>query len=342
MSLPEPDPAHRVALSVVIPVYGNEASIPRLVERLTAMATGLSVPMEAVFVVDGSPDGSLLALETLLPTAEFAAQLLAHSRNFGSFAAIRTGMMAARGEVVAVMAADLQEPPELVPQFLEHLSSGAYDVAVGRRTGRADPLSTRMMSKLFWGAYRRWVHSDIPAGGVDIFACTKAVADRLLALDESHSSLVGLLFWLGFRRVEVPYERASRTEGESGWSVRRKLRYFLDSVFSFTDLPIMLLTVMGALGVIVTGTASVVVLVARLTGAIHQAGYAPIILSVFMSTFLLLLGMGIVGSYVWRTYENSKSRPGSVVMRRAFYRAGDGSGHGLGERSVPAQPTEGQ
>src|SRR5665811_421831 len=134
----------RVRYSVVVPVYGNEATLPALIERLKVMADGLDAPMEAVFVVDGSPDGSLLVLRKLLPMSGLAAQLVSHSRNFGSFAAIRTGFAAARGDYIAAMAADLQEPAELVEQFFEHLSSGEYDVAVGVRTGRDDPLTTTM------------------------------------------------------------------------------------------------------------------------------------------------------------------------------------------------------
>lgn len=313
--------AEPVRYSVVVPVYGNEATLPALIERLKIMSDGLDAPMEVVFVVDGSPDGSLLVLRKLLPMSGLPAQLVSHSRNFGSFAAIRTGFAVARGDYVAAMAADLQEPPELVEQFFEHLSSGEYDVAVGVRTGRDDPLTTTVLSKTFWSLYRRWVHRDIPAGGVDIFGCTKEVAVRLVALDESHTSLVGLLYWLGFRRIGIPYQRSARSEGKSGWSFRRKLRYFLDSVFSFTDVPITVLTSIGVIGGVVTLLASAVLIVARLTGAIQQSGYTPIMLVVLLSTFTILFGLGVVGSYVWRTYENSKGRPDSVPMSHEVFGA---------------------
>jgi glycosyltransferase involved in cell wall biosynthesis len=309
-----PVPSERaVRYSVVVPVYGNEGSIPALLDRLSGMAAELG-DLEAVFVVDGSPDGSYLVLRRLLADRPFPSQLITHSRNFGSFAAIRTGMAAARGDYVAAMAADLQEPPELVLEFFAHLASGDYDVAVGTRTGRDDPRTTMLLSRLFWRLYRRHVHREIPAGGVDIFACSRPVADRLVALDESHSSLVALLYWLGFRRVEVPYRRAPREHGRSGWSLRRKFRYFLDSVFSFTDVPITVLTGIGLVGGTLTVLASVVVFVAWLAGAITQPGYTPLMLVMLFSTFTLLFGLGIVGSYVWRTYENSKGRPGAVAM----------------------------
>jgi polyisoprenyl-phosphate glycosyltransferase len=309
----------RIRYSVVMPVYGNEATLPALIERLELMAHSLDAPMEAVFVVDGSPDGSLLVLRKLLPLSGLRAQLVSHSRNFGAFPAIRTGFAVARGDYIAAMAADLQEPPELVEKFFEHLSSGEYDVAVGTRTSRDDPVMSSLSSRAYWSLYRRWVFRDIPAGGVDIFGCTKAVAVRLVALDESHTSLVGLLYWLGFRRIDVPYRRIPRTDGKSGWSFRRKVRYFLDSVFSFSDMPITLLTAIGFIGGILTLLASLVVLITRLLGATGQPGYTPLMLVMLLSTFTILFAMGIVASYVWRTYENSKSRPVSVPMSHEVF-----------------------
>jgi glycosyltransferase involved in cell wall biosynthesis len=318
-----PSPPSEIRYSVVVPVYGNADTIPALLERLGQLACSLDGPMEAVFVVDGSPDGSLVLLRRLLPECSYRSQLISHSRNFGSFAAIRTGFAAARGEFVAAMAADLQEPAELVQTFFGYLASGDYDVAVGTRTGRADPRTTMLLSRAFWAMYRRWVHREIPAGGVDIFGCTRQVAGELVKLEESRSSLVGLLYWLGFRRVEVPYARAPRQSGRSGWSLRRKLGYFLDSVFSFTDVPVTLLVLVGAVGAVLTIISSVVVLAARLTGTIHQTGYTPLMLVVLLSTFALLFGLGIVGSYVWRTYENSKGRPGAVAMSHESFGAED-------------------
>jgi polyisoprenyl-phosphate glycosyltransferase len=329
----------RVRFSVVIPVYGNEATLPALVERLEALSARLDGAMEAVFVVDGSPDGSLIVLRRLLSRVAFRSQLVAHSRNFGSFAAIRTGFAAADGDFIAAMAADLQEPVELVEQFFTLLSTGDYDVAVGTRAGREDPRTTMFLSRVFWSLYRRNVHREMPAGGVDIFGCTRQVADQLVALDESHSSLVGLLYWLGFRRVEVPYRRIQREEGKSGWSFKRKLRYFLDSVYSFTDVPISLLTLIGAVGGGLTVVAGLSLLVARLTGAIQQSGYTPLMLVVLLSTFTLLFGLGVVGSYVWRTYENSKGRPGAVSMSHERFGTPDlDPGRVMVDAELPVEP----
>ena len=165
---------------------------------------------------------------------------------------------------------------------------------------------------------------EIPAGGVDVFGCTRQVANELVRMDESHTSLVGLLYWVGFRRVEVQYDRLPRPEGKSAWSFRRKVRYLLDSIYSFTDLPITLIIALGVVGVVVSTVAGIAVLVAWATDQIDVAGYTPLILSVFFMTSLIVIALGIVGSYVWRTYENSKGRPGAVAMSHERFGSGRG------------------
>ena len=301
-------------LSIVIPVYRNEANIPSLLTRLDELVDSLPGSTEVVFVVDGSPDGSFDLLKSVSPRLRFAHQLIRHSRNFGSFAAIRTGMASATGRTIGVMAADLQEPPELMLEFSQKLSSGDFDVAIGRRTERGDPALSGLSSRLFWSTYRRLVIREIPPGGVDMFACTREVAQELLRLPEANSSLIGLLYWVGFRRVEVPYARAERAIGKSGWTFRKKSRYLLDSVFSFTDLPLSILIAGGIGGGVLTVFAAITVLIAYIAGAINSPGYTPLMLVVLFSTFALISAIGIVGTYVWRTFENTKGRPGAITM----------------------------
>jgi glycosyltransferase involved in cell wall biosynthesis len=304
-----------IRYSVVVPVYRNEETLTALVERLEALAGRLDGPMEMVFVVDGSPDESTALLARLLPASSLPSQLIEHSRNFGSFPAIRAGIRAARGDFIGVMAADLQEPPELMEAFFTALTAGA-DVAVGRREARADPALSALGARTFWAAYRRAINRDIPPGGVDVFACTRAVGSELTALVESHTSLVGLLYWVGFTRVEVPYERAERPSGTSSWTMAKKFQYLRDSVFAFTALPIRALMALGVAGALATVIGGIVIFTCRALGLITEVGYTPLMLTILLSTCLILVGLGVVGSYVWRTYENTKGRPPSVVKAR--------------------------
>jgi polyisoprenyl-phosphate glycosyltransferase len=305
--------------SVVIPVYKNAASLPEVIRSLEWLQENIDVDVEAVFVVDGSPDDSAMLLRQLLPAAKVQSQLLCHARNFGAFAAIRTGFLAARGNWVAAMAADLQEPITLVAQFYLELREGAADVAVGTRTSRDDPALSRLLSTIYWRTYRRMVQPQMPPGGVDVFACTAQVAEKFHHLSESHSSLIGQLYWLGYRRVEVPYERAARQHGVSAWTFRKKLRYLLDSVFSFTNLPISVILGVGLVGTLMATVGALVVFVAWLLGRIPVPGYTALMLVLLLSTGSILSALGVVGTYVWRAYENTKNRPGSVVMAHEFF-----------------------
>ncbi len=310
-------------ISVVIPVYRNSGNIPHLLEALEGLHRDLQGNLEAVFVVDGSPDDSYLQLATRLPGVSFQAQLLTLSRNFGSFAAIRAGLEAARGDRFAVMAADLQEPPELIAEFDRILCAGEHDVAVGQRTARRDPLPTRLLSKTFWAFYRRFVQPEIPEGGADVFACQRNVRDHILRLRENNSSLVGLLFWVGFRRATVAYERTERAIGKSAWTLRKRLRYLTDSVFSFSDLPIRLLVRIGLMGLALSLVFGLVVIAAKFSGAIPVPGYAATVLAVTFFGGLNCFGLGIIGGYVWRTFENTKQRPNFIVASQRVFPCDD-------------------
>lgn len=302
--------------SIIIPVYKNEASIDRLIQVLTVINEELSNQLEVVFVVDGSPDRSYILLSEAIDKLRFPAQILLHSRNFGSFPAIRTGMIAARGEYFGVMAADLQEPPELLVNFFTILAADECDVAIGTRISRHDPWMSRLAAQIFWGLYRRIVVTDMPQGGVDIFGCNKIFRDQLLNLEESRSSLIALIFWLGFRRQFVAYERQLRLEGKSAWTLNKKIDYMMDSIFAFTDYPIRLLIRIGALGSFFAAFFGMVVLGARLVGVIEIPGYAASMIVMLFLGALNLFALGLVGTYAWRGYENSKQRPLAIVMKR--------------------------
>ena len=308
--------------SLIIPVYKNAANIPTLLEALRDLHTTLEKNLEVVFVVDGSPDESLQLLQAALPNEPYPAQLVELSRNFGSFPAIRHGLQVAQGDYFAAMAADLQEPPELIARFFELLRADQADLVIGQRANRADGRLSGFLSNTYWALYRKFVVSDIPAGGVDVFGCNEKIRDHLLSLREANTSLVSQLFWLGHRRVLVPYERRARAQGKSAWNLRRKIRYMLDSVFAFSDLPIFVLLWLGGLGILLSVLIALIVLGAWLAGAITVQGYTPVMLLIAFIGSILIFGQGIIGCYVWRAAENTKQRPLSLVQSQRSYRLG--------------------
>lgn len=302
-------------LTLVIPVYKNESSLPDLLNAVNNLSNKMQGALETVFVVDGSPDNCYPILRDSLPEQSFKSKLILLSRNFGAFVAIRTGLQHGTGDRFAVMAADLQEPPELILEMNKKLQEEELDIVVGVREARDDPGFSKLSATLFWWAYRKFVLPEIPVGGVDIFACNKHARDTLLTLEECHSSLISQLFWIGFRRGIVTYKRLKREHGKSAWTLRKKINYLMDSIFSFTDMPIRLLVRLGSAGTLLASLYGLFVLLSRVLGFISLPGYSTTIFLICFFASLNTLGLGIVGSYAWRTYENTKNRPISITMK---------------------------
>mgnify|MGYP000898300011 CR=1 FL=1 len=312
--------------SLVIPVYKNEGSIHDLLDALKTMHASLQGKLEVIFVVDGSPDNSLELLLSLLPETQIPSKVIALSRNFGSFAAIRTGLQEAQGEYFAVMAADLQEPPDLIVNFFQELDTKSCDVVIGTRDARNDPWVSKMMSNIFWYFYRKLIMPQMPVGGVDIFGCNKDFRDNLLACHEANSSLIALIFWLGFRRKTIGYVRQERKHGKSAWTLKKKIKYLMDSVFAFTDFPVRILLSLGSIGIFLSAIWGIMIFFAKITGYIPVPGYSAIMLAILFFGGLNIFGIGIVGSYVWRTYENTKQRPLTIPMKQYVFHSNQKKG----------------
>lgn len=307
--------------SIVVPIYRNEANIPALITALEGLYCSLAGDLEVVFVVDGSPDQSGARL--IEAKYAFASIIVFHSRNFGAFTAIRTGMEYASGNYIAAMAADLQEPPELILKFFQILAADTADVVFGQRIGRHDPLGRRLLSQSFWAFYRRFVLPEMPRGGVDIFGCNRQVLEAILQISEPNSSLIAQLFWVGFRRQFVHYRRREREHGKSAWSFARRFRYMMDSIFSFSDLPILLVLWLGLGGCVISLAFGIFTAVARALGYIQVPGYASLAILIAFFASLLLAVQGILGCYLWRALENTKHRPLRLVSRTVVSSSGD-------------------
>lgn len=298
--------------SIVIPIYNNQEFIEELMVGCANLAQGLNKPSEFIFVVDGSPDNSLALLKAALPKAQFNSTLINLSRNFGSFSAIRTGLQQAKGKYLFFMAADLQEPPSFILDAASILEANQTDIVIGKRKDRSDGFLNDLASNIFWNLYRRII-PNVPSGGVDIFACTRQVRDALLDLNESNTSLIGQLYWIGFRKTDLEYSRNPRKYGQSGWTFKKKVKYLKDSIFNFTDYPLKLLLSLGFVGCIVSILLGLTLVYLRLTEVVVVPGYVAIMITIMFFGSLNLVAVGIVGEYLHRTFENTKQRSQSII-----------------------------
>lgn len=300
-------------VTIVIPVYKNEGNLPELVQSLSLIKARLASPIEVVFVVDGSPDNSWEWLTNNHDLRQLClCRFILLSRNFGALAAVRRGIREASGDVICVIAADGQEPPDLVLEMTAPIVREEVEVVVGIRERRADSMSTRIFSCIFWMTFRLFGGRELPRRGVDVFAISARVARLLNEYKESSTSLIGLIYWSGFNRREIPYTRGKRKIGKSSWTFKKRAKYALDSITSFSEAPIAILIILGVFGFIVSSVFGTVVLVAQLLWSNSPPGYTPLILGLAFVSSTQLLGMGILGMYIWRISENVRSRPATI------------------------------
>ena len=303
------------SVSIVVPVYKNEGSIDQLLHRINEISAAVPGMVEAVFVVDGSPDKSLDALRSQLPMAGFDAKVLLLSRNFGAFSAIRAGLREARGDATVVMAADLQEPTSLITNMLGIVQRDEADVAVGVRQSRKDGVVSRTLSAVFWKIFNRVSSLELPRGGVDIFALSRSARETLNTFEESSTSLIGLIYWMGFRRQEVPYHRVERRVGKSSWSLQKRINYAKDSVTAFSEFPLTVFLWSGAVGAIVSLVFALIGAFQYIFTSDHQSQREVTAIGLLFVASYLMAGLGVLGTYLWRIADNVRKRPDSITWK---------------------------
>lgn len=301
-------------ISIVVPVYNNAPSLPDLLERFqTLAARNADDQFEFVFVDDGSFDNSFSVLNILLQQ-DSRIQIVKLSRNFGSNAALLAGLGQARGEAVAAIAADLQDPPELIHEMLADWRRG-HKVVLAARQSRDDDVLTTLLADTFYVLFRRFAIKTMPKHGFDFFLVDRQVCDLINNIQENNAYLMGLILWLGFSPKVVYYRRLAREKryGPSMWTTARKIKYFLDSFVAFSYFPVRAASVIGILlsvaGLIYAG----IVIVLRLVAAVPPEGWASLMIVVLVVSGAQMLMIGILGEYLWRNLDETRRRPRFIV-----------------------------
>ncbi len=314
-------------LSVVIPCYNETAVLPLLEARLKAALDAIGMPWEVVFVDDGSVDGSYQQL-VVMAAAEPRFRIVRFSRNFGHQAAVAAGLSWARGEVVAILDADLQDPPELVATCLEHWRQG-FQVVYCQREDRKEGLLLRLLYGAFYRLFRAFSDVAMPLDAGDFCVMDRKVVDVIVQMRERHVFVRGLRAWAGFRQRALPYERPARAAGETKYPLRKLLALAGDGLFSFTVIPLRLATWLGLALTVLSGFWGVFVLLWRLLGfrvmgntAHDLPGWTGFVLLLILFGSVQLLLLGVLGEYVGRIYEETKGRPRWIVE----------TAHGFAER----------
>jgi glycosyltransferase involved in cell wall biosynthesis len=311
-------------ISIIVPVYHNARSLPELLQRFQALADRYPADgFEFVFVDDGSKDNSFAVLGDLA-RGDARVRVVKLVRNFGSNAALLAGLEAARGEVMAAIAADLQDPPELIGDMLAHWRQG-HKVVLAERASRDDPWLTRVLANTFYALFRRLALPTMPAHGFDFFVIDRQVRELVLQLSERNTYLMGMLLWLGFAPAVLRYHRRARDArfGVSMWTLSRKLAYFADAFVAFSYAPLRLATLSGLLLAVAGFCYAGVVIVGKLCGWMAPDGWTSLMVVLLLVSGVQLGMLGIVGEYLWRNLEETRRRPRYLVEREV---GGEGSG----------------
>jgi len=305
-------------LSLVIPVFNEEKLIDELVSRTISALDSFITEYEVIFVDDGSSDGSL---EKLLywQKRESRLKILSLSKNFGHQAAYTAGLEHAKGEVVAMMDGDLQDPPELLSGMYRMITDEGYDIVSGKKTGRKGRKDRNLFSFLFHILFRHIGEIKNMENSGNYSMMKREALNALLTLREKVRYLPGLRTFIGFRQGYIEFVRDDRFKGEPKMSIRKLIILAADAIFSFSRFPIRFCLVLGTIGTVVFMAAGIYVLIAKAYG-FAVIGWSSTLLSIYFLGSIQLVFLGILGEYVYRSYKESQNRP--IYFVKKFFDGG--------------------
>ena len=301
-------------LSLVIPLYNEQAVIGAFHARLAAVLDGLASPAEIVYVNDGSTDRSVSLLLDLRQGDPRVA-IVDLSRNFGKELALTAGLDHAQGDAVVIIDADLQDPPELIPELLKGWEQG-YDVVCARRIAReGDTWLKRLTAAAFYRLLERSTRTQIPRDTGDFRLLSRRAVDAAKSLREQHRFMKGLLAWIGFAHLSVPYRREPRHAGRSKWSYWRLWNLAIEGLTSFTIAPLRLASYLGAAVALLSFAYAAVIIYKTLAYGDPARGYPSLMVTILFLGGVQLLSLGVIGEYLGRIFNETKRRPLYLVNR---------------------------
>ena len=299
-------------LSIVIPVYYNAGNLPPLYEDIKEkILDKVDFDVEIVMVDDGSGDDSYRVMLGLAMKDE-RIRLFKLSRNFGSDAAVLCGLMNSTGDCAVVKAADLQEPTEMVLEMYQKWVEGC-NVVLAVREGREESKAQEFFADMYYAMTRRFALPNMPKKGFDVFLVDRRVINVLGGMSEPNSALDGQLLWAGFKTGTVTYIRRERKIGKSRWTLKKKIRLVMDTLFSFSTVPITCVTGLGAVSVVISILWALDALISKLTGRIEITGWTMMFIFQLLSFGVIMLTLGLLGAYLWRTFDASRRRPPFLI-----------------------------
>jgi dolichol-phosphate mannosyltransferase len=300
--------------SIIVPVYNEEKNLPELYNQLTVALEILSKPWEIVFVNDGSIDASEQIIKKLVRQDKFVKAIFL-SRNFGQQAAITAGLANSSGEIVAIMDADLQDPPEVMLKLFSQLDKG-YEVAYGASVNRNDPLIRKFFFNLYYQLMQKFSSYPIPPNAGIFAAMRRNVATSILTMQEQNRFLPAMRAWVGFKQVGVPYEKPNRFAGKENQSFLKLFKMGFDALLSFSNFPLRWATILGIIVSFIAVILIINVLYQKFVTGAAILGWASTLISILFMGAVQLLTIGLIGEYLGRIYDEVKNRPYYIISKK--------------------------
>lgn len=301
-------------LSIIIPCYFNGENIPITKQRLLENETLFEndVTFEYVMVDDGSKDNTVDELIKFKNEQPGKVKIIKLAGNVGSYNAILAGMNYATGDCCVVIAADLQDPPELMVKMYSHWKNG-IKLVVGNRADREDSFFQKALSNSYHKLIQKFALKNIPDGGFDYVFFDKQLKDEVVKINEKNTNTLYLLAWLNYDMVCIPYTRSKREVGKSRWTLQKKIKLFIDSFISFSYAPLKFISITGITLGLIAFIYSLVIIILKFSGSIEPTGWSSMMVVILFVSSFQMIGLGIIGEYVWRNLEASRQRPVYVV-----------------------------
>lgn len=302
-------------ISIVIPVYFNEESLPELANRLDALSKRMKTHrFEFIFVDDGSGDHSVEVLKKL-QAKDPRITIIQLTRNFGSNTAILAGLSHAKGQCAGFVAADLQDPPEVLEEMIQSWEKGNPLVFAVRKSRRGDPFWTRFFSRIFNYLFKKLVFGNFYEEGIGFFVADRKVIDFLVQCNEKNVHLMGLLLWSGFPFQCVYYDRVERIHGKSRWTFGKKFKFFIDAFTAFSYLPLRSCLVIGLVLGVLSTLYALLIIGLRIFGKVHVPGWSALMVVILLFSAMQFTMLGVIGEYLWRNFDATRNRPIFVIEK---------------------------
>ena len=301
-------------ISIIVPVYYNQDNLlPLYADLKEKVLSKINIEYELIFVDDGSKDKSYEVMKNLAKLDE-NIKTIRLSRNFGEHSALLAGLSQCTGDCAVRKAADLQEPSEVILDMMNKYEEG-NKVVLAVRADREEPITQKAFSNLYAFLMRKLALHNMPKGGFDTFLIDRQIIDLLVKMQEKNTSLMSQILWAGFETATVPYIRKKREIGKSRWTLSKKIKLVYDSLLSFSYFPIKMITSVGFLSFFISLILLVVIIGKKFAGIIDVEGYTSIIMIMLMGFGIIMLSIGVLGEYLWRTYDAARSRPPYIIEK---------------------------